>query len=132
MLSLSKICANFAGIFSAGGGKFVNFRVNAALFSSWRDLENQGHLPWKNRISADRYNFSFQRHRDIISNSHPHVFDQTRPDCDNKGKDGIFNRAPFYVGTMRHHLNSQRPGTVRMYLGSHSVPCHLHTLIETE
>ena len=47
-------------------------RVNVALSSTWRDLENQGNHPWKNRIiSAGRYNFSFQLHRDIIPTATP-------------------------------------------------------------
>jgi hypothetical protein len=42
--------------------------LKIALSSTWSDLENQGHPPWKNsRFSAGRCNFSFQRHTDIIS-----------------------------------------------------------------
>jgi hypothetical protein len=46
--------------------------VKIALSSTWSDLENKGHPPWKNRrLSVGRCNFSFQQHTDIIPTATP-------------------------------------------------------------
>jgi hypothetical protein len=46
--------------------------VTIALSSTWSDLENKGHPPWKNRrFSVGQCNFSFQQHTDIIPTDTP-------------------------------------------------------------
>ena len=48
------------------------FPVNIALSSTWSELENQGHPPWKNRrFSVGRCNLSLQQHTDIIPTATP-------------------------------------------------------------
>jgi hypothetical protein len=57
--------------------------VNVALSSTWSDLENQGHPPWKNlTFSAGLCNFSFQQRIDNNSNGYSHIFDHGSPEYD--------------------------------------------------
>ena len=64
----------------SNSGCFDVSPVNIALSSTWSELENQGHPPWKNRrFSAGRCNLSLQQHRDIIPTATPTFTFRPRP-----------------------------------------------------
>jgi len=57
---------------ASNSGCYDVFRMKIALSSTWSDLENQGHPPWKNRrFAAGRCNLRFQKHADIIPTATP-------------------------------------------------------------